>query len=131
MSDDAELYLKMAEPKPLVCDENLADNWMEFQESFVSWRIAERRRGQRHMWPAAEALNENEEEAVDKFAVGEFVSFLGRDGRGIFRTLYPAPAEVDLSSYYESLEIKEVLKVFDGHCRRRGTRWLKRSNSIS
>lgn len=100
-----------------ICDGNLADNWVEFQEDLVSWSIAEKRKAQHRNWQAVE-VNEVEGESVDKFAVGEFVSFLGRDGRAIFRTLFPAPADLDLASYYESLRIKDVLKVFDGHCQR-------------
>lgn len=59
-----------------------------------------------------------EADAIDQPAVGEFIAFLGEDGRGIFRTLFPAPAGADLVGHYACLGIKVVLSAFESHCSR-------------
>lgn len=96
----------MSEPAPLVCDDNLPQNWVEFKEEFMAWLIAEKRK-----------IRNEDKELDDNSLVGIFVSFLGSDGRRLFRTLVPNKSDLYLETFYESLVLKEVWQKFDIHCK--------------
>lgn len=48
--------------------------------------------------------------------VAAFVSYLGHDGRVVFRTLFPYAGDSDREKHYASLKMDEVLKKFREHC---------------
>lgn len=98
----------MTEPTQLLCGEDLPQNWIEFKEAFTTWRIAEKRR-----------MRKGDIGLLDSSLVATFVSFLGPEGRNLFRTLKPNTGDIDLETFYESLQLKDVIKVFDEYCNKR------------
>lgn len=105
----------MAEPRQLIIGDGLAESWIEFEEEFVAWTIAEGRKA-RQVNPEG-TFREDEK-------VAAFVLFVGPEGRSIFRTLFPNQNRMSTDAFYLSLTIKDVLKKFGEHCR-------KQSNPIA
>ena len=86
--------VKMAETGPLICDENLAQNWTEFHRSFVAWRITykdDQLTGRQFSGTVQEVEQAEERlnQVLYRAAVGQFVSCLGGQGRELFFTLFP------------------------------------------
>lgn len=88
-------------PAPLDCDaEDVAGSWLDFRQEFTSWSLAN-----------LDAL-----ESASVKQVAKFVWLLGKDGRKIFRTLFPNEKGLKEEEYYKSLSVNELLVAFDEHC---------------
>lgn len=115
--------VKMAKPEPLICDENLAQNWTEFHRSFVAWRITykdDQLTGRQFSGTVQEVEQAEERlnQVLYRAAVGQFVSCLGGQGRELFFTLFPLPDDKDLEDHLKELDFKDVVRKFARHCER-------------
>lgn len=102
----------MAEPRPLVVGDRLSESWTEFHEEFVGWLIALERKVKCNQIGLVDVIITEEER------VSAFVTFLGADGRMLFRNLFPNKENKDLREFYGSLTIKEVVSKFTDHSKK-------------
>lgn len=97
----------MSQPTALACGEELPQNWIKFKQQFAAWRIAAKRNQRK-----------DENGLEDSALVGTLVLFLGPEGCDLFNTLVPNVDGLDEEVFYESLNLKDVYKVFDDHCKK-------------